>query len=252
MAQNIAKLDTATQPATTPATLLQLAVENNADIDKLERLMQLHSTWEANESRKAYCQALAQFQVAAPAIEKKKEGHNCKYADIDDIAQAIKPALKESGLSYRFEQSQSDEMVTVRCVVTHLMGHSEQTEMSAKHDTSGGKNAVQAIASTVTYLRRYTLNGALGLTQGMEDNDGGKPDVGVDDLLRYNEAVREHIQTVAAVKEFIRINDLSSAKEAWQELSHEEMGALWKAPTKGGVFTTKERDIMKSSEWSEA
>ena len=32
-------------------------------------------------------------------------------------------------------------------------------------------------------------------------------------------------------------------------LSNEEVTALWVAPSKGGIFTTKERDQMKSDEW---
>ena len=44
--------------------------------------------------------------------------------------------------------------------------------MTAPADTSGSKNAIQARGSTVTYLQRYTLLGALGLVTGDEDTDG--------------------------------------------------------------------------------
>lgn len=45
---------------------------------------------------------------------------------------------------------------------------------------------------------------------------------------------------------------LSDAAEAWRELSEETQQTLWRAPTKGGVFTTQEREVMKSTEWREA
>ena len=43
--------------------------------------------------------------------------------------------------------------------------------MTALADKTGSKNAVQAIGSTVTYLQRYTLIGALGITTADDDMD---------------------------------------------------------------------------------
>lgn len=67
-----------------------------------------------------------------------------------------------------------------------------------------------------------------------------------------------HKATIAAVKEAIarwtagEAEALSDAAEAWFELSSRQQESLWKAPTKGGAFTTKEREIMKSSEFRKA
>ena len=44
--------------------------------------------------------------------------------------------------------------------------------MESGLDTSGAKNDIQQKGSTQTYLQRYTLIGALGLTTADEDNDG--------------------------------------------------------------------------------
>ena len=237
---------------TGPTQLLQIAVEQNADIEKLEKLMGLQERWETNESRKAFSDAMASFQAKLSPIVKKRQAHNSNYADIDDIAQAVRPILEESGLSYRFEQSQTDTNITVKCIVTHKMGHAESTAFTAPADTSGGKNAIQAMASTVTYLRRYTLTGALGITTGNDDNDGGAPEITVDELLGYNNIVREEFFSIAAVKQALLEEDYSTAKEAWAELDEQTQREIWKAPTKGGVFTTIERGLMKSKEWSEA
>lgn len=43
--------------------------------------------------------------------------------------------------------------------------------MSASADTSGSKNSIQAIGSTITYLQRYTLFSILGLAS-TDDDDG--------------------------------------------------------------------------------
>lgn len=39
-------------------------------------------------------------------------------------------------------------------------------------DPSGSKNAIQAIGSAVSYLRRYTLLGVLGMATSDGDSDG--------------------------------------------------------------------------------
>ena len=64
--------------------------------------------------------------------------------------------------------------------------------------------------------------------------------------------VRALLPSVNAIKEGIQINNLASAQEAWQELSEEEKRYLWRAPSKGGIFTTEERQIMQSPEFRTA
>lgn len=71
-------------------------------------------------------------------------------------------------------------------------------------------------------------------------------------LLAHMEAVRELLPTIMAIKEGIATGDLSAASEAWSELKEDEMRALWVAPSKGGIFTTHERAVMKSTEFKEA
>ena len=58
--------------------------------------------------------------------------------------------------------------------------------------------------------------------------------------------------TIEAIKESIESGDYSSGSEAWQELTEDEKMGLWKAPTKGGCFTTQERETMKSPEFRKA
>ena len=63
-------------------------------------------------------------------------------------------------------------------------------------------------------------------------------------IVEYNSQVRDSVQSIAVIKKAIADNDYYKAGEAWFELSEDEQKALWRSPTSGGVFTTKERDIM--------
>ena len=157
-----------------PMSLMQVAVESNADIDKLEKLMALQERWEAGNAKKSFYSALADFQRNCPDIKKMKKGHNYMYAPLGDIVAQIKGLLADCGLSIRFEQDHSNG-ITVTCVVSHKDGHSERTTMTGGADTSGSKNSIQAVGSTVTYLQRYTMTGALGITTADADIDARLP-----------------------------------------------------------------------------
>ena len=164
--------------ATAPMRLIEMAVSANADIDKLEKLLDLQTKWEAGQSRKEFLDSMAAFQSSLPTIKKLKSADfgsgkaKYKYASLDDISEQIKPFLQQFGLSYRFEQKMEDGIIFVKCIVSHKSGHQESCGMASTPDASGGKNNIQQSASAITYLRRYTLTGALGIATADEDIDG--------------------------------------------------------------------------------
>ena len=48
------KVETNPIQSVQPAELLRIAINNGADLDRLEKLMDMQERWEANEARKAY------------------------------------------------------------------------------------------------------------------------------------------------------------------------------------------------------
>ena len=73
-----------------------------------------------------------------------------------------------------------------------------------------------------------------------------------DELKAYQELCVEHQDSIDVIKMGIVDDDYSSAYEAWRELGEDLQRALWRAPTKGGCFTTEERNIMKTPEFRQA
>jgi hypothetical protein len=171
--------DLIVQEQPTPAHLMQIAIEKGVDIQQLEKLMDLQDRWEKKEARKAFLDALSRFQTIVPQLRKGKTAKiqsqkgffSYKYADLGSITSSIKNALNECGLSYRWEFNETGEKMKVTCLISHRDGHSETTSMEAGRDSSGAKNDIQQKGSTHTYLQRYTLIGALGLSTADEDND---------------------------------------------------------------------------------
>lgn len=194
----VIKTQAPAQPVT-PAQMLQIAVEQNADLDKLEKLMELQERWDANNAKKAFVAAMSKFRSECPSIAKTKSGHNTKYAGLAESIDQIKGLLSQCGLSHSWQTEQRDANVVVTCTVTHIDGHSESTSLAAGPDSSGSKNSIQAIGSTVSYLQRYTLFAILGLASQEMDNDGNpETPEGVIDALSNAETME---QLVALFKE---------------------------------------------------
>lgn len=159
--------------------MMEVVLSGQGDISTFEKLIALQSEFEAKQAKKAFNNALAEFQSDIPKIE--KTGHakfrttkgvtEYTFCKMEDITEAIKPSLQKFGLSYRFTQHQENGALRVTCIVSHSAGHEETTTLFSNLDSSGSKNAIQQIGSTITYLRRYTLTGALGLASAEIDND---------------------------------------------------------------------------------
>lgn len=163
--------------AITPATLLQMAVQQGADLTKLEKLMDLQERWEANQARKAFVEDMAAFKANPPDIFKTNHVKfgNTEYmhATLSNVTDAVCIGLANHNLSHRWQVEQREGRIAVMCIITHVQGHSESVRLESSADSSGGKNSIQAIASAITYLERYTLLAACGLaTKDMQDDDG--------------------------------------------------------------------------------
>lgn len=163
----------------TPAAMIQAALEKGTSIDQLGSLLALQERWEANNARRAFNAAVAAFKSNPPEIFKSKAVSfgtskgttSYKHALLEDIVDAATPELSKHGLSVRWEIDQGDQ-IAVKCILSHIDGHSESVSLRGPADDSGGKNRIQQIGSTVSYLQRYTLMSILGLAAKGVDDDG--------------------------------------------------------------------------------
>jgi hypothetical protein len=167
----------------TPMAMIDRAIQSGAGIETLERLMALQERWEASEAKREFSEAIAAAKAEIkPIIKNRHAGFDLKgggrtdydYEDLAAVADAVDPILTNHGLSYRYQSKVDGMMVSITCILSHRRGHREETTLTAGNDTSGSKNAIQAIGSTVTYLQRYTLKLALGLA-ATKDSDGATP-----------------------------------------------------------------------------
>jgi len=167
----LAKIEQGQLPAPiTPMEMLATAHANGADPDTLEKFMLMAERAEDRQAKRDYLEAFQKFSINAPKIVKTRKGNKWKFADLEDVVKAVRPVTNPLGLIWSFKQKQEGNRVIVTCVLSHVGGHSEECSAEGDDDTSGSKNAIQAVASAISYLRRYTLLGVLGLST--EDDDG--------------------------------------------------------------------------------
>lgn len=173
-------VDQNTLPADPYISMIErVAMDPDADVDKLERMMQMKFQLDEREARRSFDRAIASAKADIPPILKtgevdyvnnKGQRTNFKHETLDGIAKIVDPILSEHGLSYRFRSIQKEGSLHVTCIVAHRDGHSEETTLQGAPDTSGSKNAYQAVGSAATYLQRYTLKLALGLSASKDDD----------------------------------------------------------------------------------
>jgi predicted transposase YbfD/YdcC len=200
--------------------------EPTFDPDKIQKMLDLKAQWDATEARKAFTVAMAAFKAIPPKIVKNKHVRfpsekgvvEYDHATHSEVTEKIAAGLGQHGLSHRWNIEQSEGRIRVTCIITHSLGHAESVAMTADADNSGRKNHIQAIASAVSYLQRYTLLAATGLTSAdmdKADDDGkgagSKPETIDDNQVANLEAL---ITEVKADKEkFLRYLKVSALSD---------------------------------------
>lgn len=188
------------------------AADPNFDVAKLEQLLAVKERWDANEAKKAFNEAFTAFKGEAITVLKNRDVTDGplkgkSYAELFSVVNAVTPMLSKHGLSHSWRLSKDEPAwIEVTCTVKHVLGHAESVSMGGPADTGGAKSPIQARASTITYLERYTLKAICGVAEQGDDNDGAG---GGKNLM--SEAAYQ-----AFVKKIEACTTKAKAKEEWR------------------------------------
>ena len=170
------------EPAPTNAlTLITDALKSGASPEMMRELLAVKKDWEADEARKAFAAAVADFQARVPIIPKEDVAYDKKYARMDRIWRMIRPLMKECGLAITFAVSElrADGLCHMEGHLRHRAGHSERivfdVPLPERIKTKSGndaQNAAQQMGSATSYARRFGTCLALGIQTGDDDDDG--------------------------------------------------------------------------------
>ncbi len=161
----------------TPATIdtfIERAIEKEVPVETLEKLFDLRVKVEAQMAKKAFDEAMANFQAECPTITKTKSvsfgsGHAYNYAPIDSIVGQVKKLMGKHGFSYAIKVTVNGN-VKAECIAKHIMGHSESSHMEVPI-SDGKMSSTQKVASSATFAKRYAFCNVFGIMTGDEDNE---------------------------------------------------------------------------------
>lgn len=206
--------------------LIAAATDPKTDPVKMGQLLDVAERWRAMEAKQAYAAAFAAMQADLPIIaEKGAIRHDANkppqstYAKWEDINEALRAPLSAHGFALSFRTEFDEQAVLVTGKLMHEQGHAEETTIRLPRDTSGSKNAVQAVGSSLSYGKRYAANALLNLASRLEeDDDGAAAGLGavVDDeqLAQIVTLIRETGTDEAAFAEYFKVDSVSRLRAA--------------------------------------
>jgi hypothetical protein len=168
----------------TPDNLIMYALQNGRTMEEIKFLYDMRNQELARIALLDFREAKKNFLKAVPRLYKNREanfgetsrgaqGASYRFSDLDNLINTVKGAEADAGLSHDWKTSYDDKNnLVITCILSHVGGHSETDTLKWPPDKSGGKTDIHAMKSTVSYLRRATLESVLGLSQGGDDNDG--------------------------------------------------------------------------------
>ena len=173
------------------AMIERVVLDPNADISKLERLLDMKERLEdrtrddAAAAKRAFFAGLAAAQAEVPLVVRTRKNAfaGYTYADLADIETQAMPIIRKHGFAVvaRSESGADAGFQRVRMQVSHIGGHVEDFADDFPLDVGGkdgksNKTGVQAKGSTTSYGRRYMLCGFFGIATADDDGQGGRRD----------------------------------------------------------------------------
>lgn len=145
----------------------------------------------------------------------------------------------------------NDTLVVMKASISNEQGRLLATGFAEEVRAASKINRTSALenAETSAIGRALAALGLAGTEYASADevanaisqqNDG--------EFLEFMATVRDNFDWVMYAKEAIANEDWQSLAGIWGDIDHETMATLFRAPTKGGIFTTEERNACKGND----
>ena len=156
----------------------------NFDIAKFERLLAMQREVMAEQREAEFNDSLARVQAEMPQMEQNglisypgrdgKPATRIPFSKLEDIDEVIRPMYSAEGFSVTWNSKpiMDGKLIEVTGIFRHRSGHKEALSIALGPDDSGGKNNVQARASTVSYAKRHLIKMFFHIIERGADKDG--------------------------------------------------------------------------------
>ncbi len=158
--------------------ILARAVDKGMDPAGIEKLAAIYEREMARRAKQSFIDSLKAFRGECPPLVKNRDATNPKnnavmysYIDLSEVTKIVDPVLVKNGFTYTWDTDTTGDVVVVTCTLSHVDGHEKTSKFTGRAGGTSMMSDVQKSASAVTFGRRYTLTGVLGMTID-DDNDG--------------------------------------------------------------------------------
>ena len=175
----------AAHPASDTTSLLQVitraASDASVDIDKMERLMQMHERLVMRDAEQAFNTALnaAQSEMGRISADANNPQTKSRYATYGKLDSVLRPIYARHGFALSFDTGTDApaDMVRVIARVTHSGGFTRSYHADMPADGKGAKGGdvmtkTHATGAAMSYGMRYLLKMIFNVAIGEEDQDG--------------------------------------------------------------------------------
>ena len=110
--------------------------------------------------------SLAQFQKEVKNIPKNSKGYGYDYAKLEDIIRIVTPTLNKNGLVLiqSIDTDIESRLPSVKTTLAHIESSESIVSWTPVSEVKlGSMNHYQSVGAGITYFRRYSLQGMLGI-----------------------------------------------------------------------------------------
>ena len=122
-----------------------------------------------SEDIKEIAKALGEVQGKLKNVPKENNGYNYRYADLGQCLNVIREPLKDHGLAITQVMETQEGGPALITVLMHTSGQWIKSCFPLNVASISMANKMQAFGAIISYARRYSLAGIVGLAQ--EDDD---------------------------------------------------------------------------------
>jgi len=170
-----------TEAAKLTRAIIAAAKNPEIQMDKMERLLDLHERITAKEAEQQFNMAMvsAQAQMVRIAADAVNPQTRSRYASYGQLDRHLRPLYTSSGFSLSFDEGEGapEGCVRVVCYVAHIGGHTRTYHCDMPADGKGPKGGdvmsrTHAVGSGKSFGKRYLLKDIFNVAVGEDDDDG--------------------------------------------------------------------------------
>lgn len=201
------------------AVIERAAINPDIDVTKMMALLDMQERIIAKNAESAFNEAMTRLQSLMPRITKdgniefvdsKNNHRKTPFATYENIDKAIRPLMIQEGFSISFNSEWGESGALIHATLSHKDGHSRSASIRLPLDSSGSKNSLQAMGSTISYGKRYLVTMMLNIVTEGEDNDGdGAHDfVTTEQAAEIDTLIRETKSNRKKFLEYVKAEDV--------------------------------------------